>query len=59
MDQDITASAQELVDRLGHNAIQYMEERIELMRATSEPTELDQQIRLLTEVERLLKMEKN
>lgn len=51
---DLTAAAQELVDRRGHGAIRYMEERIEQMRDTTEPIEVDQQMRLLTAVEKLL-----
>ena len=51
---DLTAAAQELVDRLGHGAIRYMEEQIEQMRDTTEPIEVDQQMRLLTAVEKLL-----
>jgi hypothetical protein len=51
---NLTAAAQELVDRLGHGAIRYMEERIEQMRDIMGPRELDQQVRLLSEVEKLL-----
>lgn len=56
-DPDIKAAAEELISRLGHGAIQYTKERIEQMRKTTKPTDLDQQIRLLTEVERLLEEE--
>jgi len=54
MNTSIDQSAQELINRLGNGAVQYMQERIARMQQDAAPKELDQAFRLLTEVERQL-----
>ena len=53
----IHKSAQELIDRLGGEAIPYIHVRIEKMRTADNLRELDQAYQLLNEVERILEKE--
>ena len=57
MDAELSQSAQELVERLGDAAVEYMQNRIAKFKSDGLPRELDQALRLLTEVERLLEQE--
>ncbi len=54
MDAELSQSAQELVERLGDAAIEYMQNRIARFETDGVPRERNQALRLLTEVERLL-----
>jgi len=57
MKTDLTVAAQELIDRLGNGAVQYISERVEQTRTATNPKEQDQALRLLTAVETLLDKE--
>lgn len=54
---DLIAPATELIDRLGHDAVAYMRDRIAKLSEGGDDRELDQAYRLLTVVERLLNQE--
>ena len=57
MDVELSQSAQELVERLGDAAVEYMQNRIAKFESDGLPRELDLALRLLTEVERVLERE--
>ena len=54
---DLIVPATELIDRLGHDAVAYMHDRIAKLSDGGDDRELDQAYRLLTVVERLLNLE--
>ena len=58
MSKEITRSAQELIGRIGDEAIPYMLNRIKKFQSTGKRREADQAYLLLTELERLV-MEKS
>jgi len=58
MTNNLRRSAQELIERLGHGATAYMQDRIAKIRAQGDSPELDQAYRLLTEIEAILDEER-
>ena len=56
-DTELLASAKELIERLGNEAVAYVQDRIAQLSEGGAVRDLDQAYRLLTEVERLLEKE--
>ena len=56
-DTELLASAKELIERLGNEAVTYMHDRIAQLSEGGADGDLNHAYRLLTEVERLLEKE--